>query len=225
MNHLIRYNLIDRCKQYGWRSSISQLLRASIKKIYLCNKDIVFIIPNFLGYEFKDNTIRTMDSDRIDQADKQGALNPTQVSLLKQFISCGCKGIYKQINGKMAGYAWVQFTGEYSFGTSGKMLIPDGFAVMKNLYVFPEFRGRGIGQELNAARLSLVPAGICPVGFIIPENKYAIRNWEKYGFTRVASIRLSRWLFGTWKLKIVKLNNECDRTDTLLAAISVSDGE
>ncbi len=66
---------------------------------------------------------------------------------------------------------------------------------MKNLYVAPDFRGRGIGTKLNRGRLSVTPPDVIPFGFIICGNRYAIRNWKKAGMELVGEVR-ERFILG-----------------------------
>jgi ribosomal protein S18 acetylase RimI-like enzyme len=100
----------------------------------------------------------------------------------------------------------VQFAGEYRFGRFGRLAIPPSHAIVKNLLILPAYRGRKLGQKLNAARLAMIPAGTTPVGFIIPENRYAIRNWEELGFQRVLQVRQTRRVSGRARITVSWLN-------------------
>lgn len=95
----------------------------------------------------------------------------------------------------IAGHAHVQTEGKYKFGRCSYLTIPERAYVMKNLYVAPDFRGRGIGTKLNRGRLSVTPPDVIPFGFIICGNRYAIRNWKKAGMELVGEVR-ERFILG-----------------------------
>jgi ribosomal protein S18 acetylase RimI-like enzyme len=134
------------------------------------------------------------------------------------FLTEGCEGIGAEVDGQLAGYAWIQSSGDYTFGRRRKVKVPSGYVVMKNLHVHPPFRGQRIGQKLNAARLALTPVGQIPVVFIIPENRYAIRNWEKFGFQRVAEVKQWRWLGRPWHMRTRRLA-EVSEADRIMRAL------
>ena len=138
--------------------------------------------------------------------------------MLTAFLEEGSRGLCAEIDEPLAGYAWIQFGGRYVFGRNGKLEIPPKYAIVKNLWVSPEFRGQNIGQKLNAARLALVPAGHIPMVFIIPENRYAIRNWERHKFQRVLEINEWRWFKGAWKMNVKHLT-ESPEAESLVSAL------
>jgi len=197
--------MFDRVRQYGYTAAIVQIVLAALRRVYQVEQNIVFIIPEFKGYTYNDSCIALMTEERIVYAIKNGELETTQAHLLNGFLKEGSKGVFADVEGKLAGYAWIQFEGVYRFGITGKFNIPSKYAVMKNLYVFPMHRGHKVSTKLNAARLALIPAGHTPVVFIIPENKYAIRNWAQYGFRRILSVKRWRWICGSWKMCIKRL--------------------
>jgi len=200
------YSLRNRVRQYGAVASGRQLLHAAIRRIYRFENHVVFVIPGFSGHEFHDPCIHPLTGERIAKAATTGELTDEEVRLLSGLMAEESQGICAEIDGKLAGYAWVQFAGSYRFGQGGNIELPEPCVVMKNLYVFPEFRGKAWGAKLNRARLSLIAAQKIPVVFIIPENKYAIRNWEQLGFVRVAEVRQWRWLCRPWHMRIRRLS-------------------
>jgi GNAT superfamily N-acetyltransferase len=205
MHGFIQNKITNRIKQYGSNAAFVQFTRAILRWLYKLERYIVFIIPAFKGYTYNDSCIALMTEERIVYAIKNGELETTQAHLLNGFLKEGSKGVFADVEGKLAGYAWIQFEGVYRFGITGKFNIPSKYAVMKNLYVFPMHRGHKVSTKLNAARLALIPAGHTPVVFIIPENKYAIRNWAQYGFRRILSVKRWRWICGSWKMCIKRL--------------------
>lgn len=214
--------IVNRIRQYGLYSAVLQLAKATIRPIYQENRDLVFVIPNFSGYSFSSAKIIRMSHERIEKALATGELDQTHAALLTGFLDAGCQGVCAEVEGRLAGYAWVQLTGEYTFGRTGRMSIPPQFALFKNLFVLPDYRGMRFGPKLNAARLALVPAGYTPVVFIIPDNRYAIRNWEHYGFQRVIEVKRWQWLqSGTWRTRLSRLSDH-SVTVPLLQALEAS---
>lgn len=200
-------NLRSRIRQFGLYSASVQIVRAMLRLVYRVELNIVFVIPEFSTPAFNDPCIVPMTRERIQKAANAGGLKENEIQLLAGFLAEGCHGICAEINGKLAGYAWIQFEGEYRFGRTGQMIIPPNYAMVKNLLVFPEYRGCKLGQKLNVARLAQIPSGHIPVAFIIPENRFSIRNWEKYGFQRVLQVKRWSWFRGPWRMHIERLAN------------------
>ena len=83
--------------------------------------------------------------------------------------------------------------------------------MVKNLYVNPAFRGQGIAGKLDLARLSRC-AGKTVFAFIIPENRFAIRNWKKHGMQPVLAIRLERFFKGKYQIKLQNILPESEHS-------------
>ena len=207
-----------RVRQYGILASARQVASALTRHVYRCEANLAFVISDFRGQEYQDPSIQALEQERVDQAANAGQLTTTDVRLLTGFVDQGCRGVYAEVDGRLAGYAWVQYEGEYRFGGSGRVTIPPKYTFVKNLFVYPEFRGRKLGQKLNAARLAMIPPGHTPVVFIIPENRIAIRNWEKHGFQRIAEVKNSHWIGGCWRTRVKRLS-ELSEADELIRAI------
>ena len=205
MYKFIKEKTINRMLQYGFQAGMAQIMRVIVRLVYQVKQDIIFIIPGFRGHVYNDPCIEPLTNERIRQAADEGALNEAEVSLLSGFLTEGSQGVCAVINGKLAGYGLVQYEGEYSFGRTGRMIIPPNYAVVKNLFVLSDFRGQRLGQRLNEAILALIPAGHIPVGFIIPENRFAIRNWEMFGFQRILQVKRWCWFASHWQMKIDRL--------------------
>lgn len=138
---------------------------------------------------------------------KAGELTRAENSLFQEFLTEGSRGIFAEIKGRVAGYAWVQYAGIYQVGPHVRMPIPPEYAVVKNLYVRPAFRGQKIGQQLNLARLSIIPAGLIPAVFILPENRYAIRNWERLGFQKMLFLKQWQWAGQPWRVRVASFSD------------------
>lgn len=128
------------------------------------------------------------------------AITPDERESFQLFLTHGCRGFAVIEQDRPAGSAWIQERGEYEFGKVGRMMIPDNCIIFKNLFVDPDFRGCGIAGKLDRARLAATE-GKLGVTFIIPENRYAIRNWQKLGMVRIGRVVLQRFFRGKWKLQ------------------------
>ena len=80
--------------------------------------------------------------------------------------------------------------------------------ILKNLFVRPKFRGMSLGKHINKARINSIPDGYIPCGFVVPENRFAIRNLKMFGFEEYLTIS-NITLFKTFeKAKIKTLKND-----------------
>jgi len=206
----IRVNITYRIRQFGLVNAVRQLIRFFIRPIYIKNEDNVLAIIQRkpISPELYSNvmplTIELISSNRT-----KWGIDEKKASVWINLLKNGCKGFVVEKDGEIAGYGFVQFTGVYKFGRTGKFMIPHSTAVLKNLFVDYKYRGQGIGKQINAARIASIPENYIPIGFVIPENKYAIRNLKMYGFEEILKIKRSIWL-GRWiKQKItIYANNE-----------------
>jgi GNAT superfamily N-acetyltransferase len=205
-------------RQYGCTAALAQIVLAAVRPVYQVDSSIAFIILDFQGYAFSDSRIVSLTFERIQQAADEHELRPHEINLLSGFLREGCRGVCAEVDGGLAGYGFVQFEGDYRFGHVGSMRIPEHCAVLKNLFVFPRYRGRRLHQKLSEALLSLVPPDWLPCGLIIPENRIAVRNWEKCGFQRVFEVSHRRWLGGQWQMRINRLA-ECSAAEKLERAM------
>ena len=194
-----------------------------MRRVCRVDRFVIFIIPKFSGQVFEDPSLTSVTRERIQRAAAAGDVDEAEAESMMTLIGQGCRGIGAEIDGRLAGHAWIQFEGEYRFGQCGRMAIPPKHAVAKNLFVFSRFRGHDLGSKLNVARLAMIPAGHTPVGFIIPENRYAIRNWERYGFERVLAWRQSLW-FGRARHASITRLGQCSEADALFRALQEANG-
>jgi len=148
-----------------------------------------------------------LNTEYIRQTGEKGYLTGKKCDQLLDFIGSGDQGLVLECDSRIGGYVWQQFCGDYSFGDGGKMAVPPNFVVIKNLYVFRQFRGRGFAKRLNTATLGVVAAGIIPIVFVMTENRYAIRSYESLGFREMIMVS-RKVLFGRFcRTKIKKLSS------------------
>ena len=124
-------------------------------------------------------------------------------------LEAGDRGFAYIVDNVIAGSGWIQEQGEYVFGKVGRLRILRNMAILKNLFVYPQYRGRGIAAKLNQGQLAAIPQKTAVV-FIIPENRYAIKNWIKFGMKPYLSISMSSFLHGKWKLRSKLLDRDSD---------------
>ena len=149
--------------------------------------------------------------------------NANTKNKFNEFIENKCTGFYAQIKGEFAGFAFVQHAGEYSFGSKGRFVIPPNMSVLKNLTVLPSFRGLSIGKDLNSVRiLSILPQKV-PIGFVIVDNHYAIRNLILNGFSEYLIVKVTVW-FGRWSSqRIVKIIQQGEITNQILFGLGIKE--
>ena len=98
--------------------------------------------------------------------------------------------IYKEED-TVKGYAFIQSSGKYKFSKNVRMSICNDMYMLKNLFVYSEFRGERIGLKLNQARVAYAKQRPNVFVLVLKENRTAIRNIEKVGFEKVALFRLN----------------------------------
>lgn len=152
-------------------------------------------------------------------AHRRGELIDREEHRLKRFLDYGCYGFLAEINHRIAGYIFIQPEGIYPFCSGGTFLIPEGMMVLKNLLVFPEFRGRSLGRYLNQACIAAISAGHTPIVFVMPENRIAIRNLRMFGFEEMLTVTRMTW-FRRWTTQRIKIIKDCEITQRLIVGLN-----
>lgn len=189
----IRDKWLDRVKQYGLTVAYIHIVRAIMRSIYLKTEYIVVAIVDRRHEKFDSANVSILTPSLVEIRKTQWKLPSSKMRSLRASLANDCMGFMIENDGKLAAYACVQYSGIYKFGKTGKFSIPKDMAVLKDLYVFSEYRGENLGKELNRARILAIPEGITPLGFVIPENRYAIRNLAINGFIDILKIRRTTW--------------------------------
>jgi hypothetical protein len=185
----------DRIRQFGWRAALLQLLEVPLRPVRQVNDDINMICPDrpeLCANDYPD--VKPLTLEILYSNQKKWMLNEKVTAKLNRFLNTGCQGFMIEKEGKIAGYAFIQETGVYPFGGDGRFNALDKFSVLKNQYVFRDFRGQRLTFQFNAARTKAVAENKIPIGFVIPENKYSIRSLKKHGFIEVLKIQRITWL-------------------------------
>ena len=184
MRVFVGNRFFNRMRQYGYRFAFYQIASAMFRWIYQLGH-IVFVIPDFHGWVFYDPSIISLTPERIQQAGDAKEVSMDVKRLLSGFTTEWCSGVYAEVHGSLNGYGFAQFEGRYCFGCVEEMIIPPTHVVLKNLFVFPGYRGRKLGQRLIEPLFAFIPSECLSVGLIIPENRVAVRNWERHSFRRI----------------------------------------
>ncbi len=173
--------LSDNIKQYGIISAFKQIFLRGISKVYFTNSQYVFLL-NKASIEEDSNT----NIDIIEGSDSHEYL---------PFIGRDlCSGevvfVYKE-NSVVKGYAFIQSSGVYTFSKGAKIRLNSDMFMLKNLFVYSEFRGEKIGLKLNRARVAYAKKRANVLVLVLKENRAAIRNIEKVGFEKMALFKLT----------------------------------
>lgn len=165
-------------KQYGFRKSSLLLLKKPIKVLYFSKSRYVMIKPNH-------NPISK--ASIVQRLSKNQFPNHRETQKWDSFLDNGCVGFYVQVGKELAGWGFIQSSGSYKYGDYFYE-IQEGFSVLKNLYIDPAYRGKKLGPKINEARINAIPPNDVPIGFVLCENRFAIRNLEIMGFQKVLMV-------------------------------------
>jgi hypothetical protein len=148
---VIQNQVIYRIRQFGLMASSIQIVTAIFRPIVRLTREVILVI-----YDHKPETdknsypeIREMTIKFVVEANKNGVLTMKQAYKFKHFLEDGCRGFIAYVDNNFAGYIFIQIKGTYKFGSKGRFIIPDGMIVIKNLFVFPPFRGYSLSEEVN----------------------------------------------------------------------------
>ena len=214
--HWFQDKWINRVRQFGLHAAFRQILLAIVRPVWQIRKNLVMAIPEHQPDKQPEHAeILDMTPHTVRNAVELGQLNERQQALLQSFLTTGCKGFFCQSDNHIAGYAFIQPAGTYVFAGSGRFQIPDGMMIFKNLLIFPQFRGHSLGKKLHQARIASIPADQTPIVFVMPENRFAIRNLKMYGFEEMLTITRITWFKKKTIQRIGKIKN-CKITHHLI---------
>lgn len=204
---------INRLKQFGLASNLRAIPLYLLKPVLKINSNIVFAITIHKRSDL-NTQVRHITYKQLDQFTLSNNLPQKELSRFKSFLDNDCKGYYIEDMGELAAWGFVQTTGKYQYAQYFYE-IPKGCHVLKNLYVKPEFRGKSYGKLINEARINDIPTNYTPVGFVIPENRYAIRNLKIYGFEEYLIVRHISW-FNRWQIRKIKILRKGEMSELLM---------
>lgn len=205
----------SKIRQYGMLSSFKRYVLLKLIKPFYHKKreDLVLVILNHQP-EDDASQAKRMTNESLAKFLERGCVNEAEYEKFSKFIETQCDGYYMEVDEKLAAWAFVQKSGAYQYGNY-YYHIPKGFNLLKNLYVRPAYRGKSLGKVLNKTRIQNIPKDTVPMVFVLPENRYAIRNLKMYGFTEAIKIAHVKWL-GQKEKKIVKVLNDVQQRELLI---------
>ena len=175
-------------KQFGLFYLVVAIFKRLISPIARISSNYVLAIENHVPVKNNDD-IQVIDIKNLDFFLK------TNVKLSKQlkrqllsFLPQNTIAIIIVRAEIVPGWGFVQQTNISKYA-GYNYSIPEGTHLLKNLFVEPEFRGQSLGKRINKARINSIPEKITPTVFVIPSNKFAIRNLEMYGFRKQVFVK------------------------------------
>lgn len=219
-NIVFKYRLLH--KQFGLKNALKRVFKSAFRPIITSNTDLILIIKqkksNTSG--LKDKNIEGLSFEMLKELKENNTIKEDIYFKFKNFLDNKCKGFVCLLNQEIAGYAFLQYSGTYRFGSKGVFQVPDMMVLLKNLLVFPEYRGYSIGKYLNQKRIASVPNDKYPLVFVKADNRFAIRNLKMFGFEEKLKVRIITW-FGKWSFQKITLLGKPDTiTDEIIKGLT-----
>ena len=208
----------NRVRQFGLPAALAQIGRSAVRPLFEIERELALVIPNHQPTPVYYPEIRPMTHEDVENIAKRGELSVPVRAALHRFLNEGCFGFFAEIDGRPAGYGFVQPSGIYNFGRNGCLYIPEGMMLLKNLFVFSDFRGHSLGKKLIQARIASIPAGQTPIVFVVPENRVNIRNLKMFGFQEILVVSRTTW-FKRRTCQTVKVLGHEDKSRKLIARL------
>ena len=212
--HGFRGRWRNRVLQFGLLTSVRQACSALIRPVRRVEAFLFLAIPDHSPTSDSVQSCSALNVEDLEVGKRHGSLSDAQRENFLRFLQTGCFGFKAEIDGAPAGFAFVQKEGALVFGTT-QMQIPEGFMLLKNLLVLPEFRGRSLGKHLNQRRINAIPKGVVPLVLVVVENQFAIRNLEMFGFKQMLIAKKITWIRKWSKTKVDLI----DKSDCGLAIL------
>lgn len=190
-------------KQYGLKSSVRRFFFKVISYFLVIKEDIILAQSKRKPISV-DSRVKALHMSHIDNWLQSKSITKDEANKFKYFLNKKCKGYFIEDNSIIAAWGFVDSIGKYEYGGKYLFKIPHQVHILRNLYVKPEYRGKSYGKIINEARINDIPANCTPVGFVIPENRYAIRNLKIYGFEEYLMVRHISW-FNRWEKRKIKI--------------------
>lgn len=199
---------INLYKQFGFVYILKTIIKRIISPFVKVSSFYIVAIESHKSSPLSKSVLLIRQETKDGFFDKNLTYTEVFNRQLNSFLDDGAIAVVVVMDKEVAGWGFVQNKGVYKFANY-IYKIPLGISILKNLYIVPKFRGQSIGKIINQARLNIIEDNYTPLGFVIPSNKYAIRNLEMYGFVKQLYVKDYLW-FNTLhsrKLKRLKENN------------------
>lgn len=203
----------DHFKQFGSKALLTKFISYLVRPFFTQNSLIILAKQKHEHCEI-NATVKRMSPLNINHWLKESMIGTENLFHFRKFLEENSKGYYIEQNDELIAWGFVQTGGSYRYG---KYLyeIPNGVHVLKNLFVKSTARGRSYGKLINEARINDIPEYCLPVGFVIPENKYALRNLKILGFEEFLLVKHVVW-FNTWKRRDISIIQHSEISNILL---------
>lgn len=190
-------------KQFGFLYIIKAFFKRLITPIVKITSFYILAIENHIPKKNNED-IEVLNINNVSTFFKSGIELSKQLE--QQFLSFLPQNTIAVLvlrDNRAAGWGYVQQSGVSKYG-GYNYHIPSTTHLLKNLFVEPDFRGQSLGKLINQSRINSIPDEITPIVFVIPSNKYAIRNLELYGFRKQVIVKDNRW-FNTYHTRSLKV--------------------
>lgn len=197
-------NFIDTLKQYGLYNTLIKIFFYMLKPFIRINSFIVLYHRGTTNYE---NKLKLITKDKIEIWFNNQEINELDYNRFKNFVNKNCIGFYIEVENELAAWGFNQMSGKFIYGENYSYNLPNNCYMLKNLYVKPQFRGKSLGPKINKARVDNKinkEIGLC---FVIPENRYAMRNLKKIGCEESILVKYTIWFNKIYRRNIKVLNS------------------
>ncbi len=194
MARLYQQKWVDRRLQYGVVAALKQLIQVPFRKMRRCDDLVVLAVFEKVPIReemFPD--VEELTGAMLEDSNLVADVSSRMLKTLFGFLEAGLRGFAIRRDGKLAGYSFVQPEKSHEFRFGHAFRIPEKTELLKNLFVFSEFRGLSLGKQLNAARVDSVGGELTPIVFVIRANKVAIRNLKIFGFEEAVRVKRTLW--------------------------------
>lgn len=200
-------------KQFGLFYLVKSIFKRLITPIVSKTSFYILAIENHTPVKNEKN-LKIIDVNNLEAFFNSGIKLSKQLKRqLTSFIPQNTIAIIIIKNNQIAGWGFVQQSGISKYGGYDYEL-PQDVRLLKNLYVEPGFRGKSIGKYINRARIDCMPKNTIPIVFVIPSNKFAIRNLEMYEFRKQVLVKDYSW-FNKYHIRSIKVLGEMGITNII----------
>ena len=205
-------NLNTRISLYGFINTIFDIILYLLRPILKINS---FIVVSCKESTKLDESVNLMTNENIENWFNDKQIDKEDFDKFILFLNSNCIGHYIEVDDNLAGYGFSQMSGEYNYGGNYVYNLQDGYYILKNLFIKPEFRQNGLGLKINKARININKKSMIALVFVIPKNKYAIKNLKKVGFRENILVHEILW-FKKIHQRVIKVINSGDITTDIV---------
>lgn len=210
-------------KQFGFKNAVLRVMKSFLKPFFYISTDIILVVDGKRPIQQRNEkiVISIIEKSDLNELIIQKTLDENLLWKFDRFLNDNCTGLLAYFNHSLSGYSFIQHKGVYKFASKTHFIIPEKISVIKNLLVYPEYRGLSIGKSLNLSSITTIPLNKYPLAFVKADNRYALRNFKLYGFKEKVKVRTIIW-FSRWRLQKISLLSMQDQlTDEIIDGLSI----